>query len=145
MFVSFKSKQVVDNPQQEYSDDKLPEDFVLSILKVTVDDCDKFNVKELIVDCARGRKITCGYAGVSSCEAVNKSINIMLNKTFMTAGNVRRFRFYSENLYDSNGDTLINVTYLNCTPKSRQGRTGEATIPLYPSDGDVYLKMNICH
>jgi hypothetical protein len=146
MFVSFQSKQKPDNRQIEYSDDKLPEDFVLSVLKVTVDNCEDFSVKDLIVDCARDKKITCGYNGISSCIAVNESITIMLNKTFMVK-DVRdyRFRFYSENLYNSNGDPLINITYLNCTPKSRQGRTGEATIPLYPSQGDVRLKMNICH
>ena len=143
IFVSFKSRQTVDNPQTDYTNEKLSEDFVLSILDVTVKDCDGFTVNDLIVDCARDQRISCKNGAQSSCDAVNESISTMLNKTIM-ARKVR-FRLYSENIYDLNGNNLMNITYLNCTPTSRQGPAGKATIPLHPDPRVVYIKMNICY
>jgi len=148
IFVSFKSRQTVDNPQSDYTNEKLAEDFVLSVLDVTVKDCNGFSVNDLVVDCARDNRIIC-VNGDSSCVAVNKSIYFMLNKTFMARNT--RFRFYSENIYDpsqnvnNNNVDLINISYLNCTPTSRQGPAGKATIPLHPDPRVVYLKMNICY
>lgn len=153
IFVSFKSGQPKENPQKEFTNDKLANDFVLSILDVSVQGCEQYSVEDLIKDCARDHRICCGNIGgacggtgdvndISSCIAVNKSIDIMLNRTFMATHT--KFRFYSENMYYK-GKELLNVTYLNCTSTSRQGRAGEAKIPLYPVPTIVYLTMNICY
>ncbi|MGV8172327.1 MAG: hypothetical protein ACP5OA_06570 [Candidatus Woesearchaeota archaeon] len=140
IFVSIKSQQKIPSPQKEFTNNKLANDFVLSILDVNVDGCTGFSVKDLIVDCARDHRLTCGP--YDSCEAVNRSINYMLYRTFMS----RRtsFRIYSENLQVSDRE-LINVTYLNCTEDSSQGQSGLAIISLYPKAGNVYLNMNICY
>jgi hypothetical protein len=145
MFVSYKSRQTPSNPQQEFTNDKLAGDFVLAIGSVTVQDCESFTVRELVVDCARDNRIKCGIGAneKSSCVAVNESITIMLNKTFMIRDT--KFRFYSENLYDINGKTLINITYRNCTSNSRKGQGGVMVIPLHPDPRVVYLRMNICY
>ena len=143
LFVSFKSRQPVENPQVQYTNDKLSEDFVLSIRDVTIQDCDGFTVYDLIVDCGRDHRITCDSGQINSCTALNDSIKIMLDKTFVVRNT--RFRFYSENLFDDNGNTLINVTNLNCTTKSRQGRTGQLVVKLYPYPVIAYLNMNICY
>jgi len=150
IFVSFKSGQQKDNPQKEFTNDKLANDFVLSILDVSVQDCNAYTVKDLIIDCARDHRICCGGIDSSctsadsmdSCMAVNKSINIMLNRTFMTTHT--KFWFYSENLY-YNGNELLNITNLNCTSKSVQGQRGVAVISLYPASLNVYLNLNICY
>jgi len=145
MFVSYKSRQTPSNPQQEFTNDKLAGDFVLSILDVSVEDCGGFSVRNLLVDCARDKRIKCGIGSneISSCIAVNKSITIMLNKTFMVRET--KFRFYSENLYDVNGKDLINITNRNCTSTSRKGTAGVIPLTLYPDPRTVYLKMNICY
>jgi len=146
IFVSFKSGQPKDNPQKEFTNDKLANDFVLSILDVSVQDCDRYTVKDLIIDCARDHRINCqGISGsndISSCVAVNESINVMLNRTFMASRT--KFMFYSENMYYK-GLELINVTNLNCTVNSRQGQRGVAIISLYPAPTNVYLNMDICY
>ena len=140
IYVSMKSQQKQDNPQKEYTNDKLANDFVLSILDVNIANCKEFTVKDLIVDCARDRRIKCN--GIDSCLAVNESIRVMLNKTFMEQRS--KFRFYSENLYYNNVE-LLNFTNLNCTQYARQGQRGVAIISLYPTPTNVYLNMNICY
>jgi hypothetical protein len=151
IFVSFKAGQPKENPQKEFTNDKLANDFVLSILDVSVQGCEQYTVKDLIVDCARDHRICCGSIGaacgedideISSCIAVNKSIDTMLNRTFMTTRT--KFRFYSENLYYKDRE-LLNITNLNCTSNSRQGQRGIAVISLYPTSLNVYLNMNICY
>lgn len=141
IFVSFKSQQEPVSPQKEFTNDKLANDFVLSLLDVSIAECRQFSVKDLIVDCARDKRILCN--GEESCRVLNRSITIMLNKTFMARNT--KFLFYSENLYN-NGKELINITYLNCTRTldSQRGQTGVAIISLYPAPGNVYLNMNIC-
>jgi hypothetical protein len=144
LFVSLKSQQTEDNPQKEYTNDKLVNDFVLAILDVNANasNCMNFTIKDLIVDCARDHRLKCGTGPLDdSCKKVNESINFMLNRTFMTRNS--RFRFYSENLQVS-GKELINITYLNCTSRS-EGRRGVAIISLYPAPGNVYLNMNLCY
>jgi hypothetical protein len=143
LYVSFKSHQTPENPQKDFTNNKLASDFVLSIINVNVQDCAGFTVENLIIDCARDHRIKCGaMSDIDSCTAVNQSINTMLNKTFMTRKT--KFRFYSENLYDSAGKDLINIVYLNCTAKSSQGQQGVAVLRLYPAPGEVYLNMNLC-
>jgi len=140
IYISFRSHQTQDNPQKDFTNDKLANDFVLSILDVSVEGCEVFSVEDLIKDCARDHRIKCGEE--DSCIAVNRSIVTMLNQTFMSRR--IKFRFYSSNIYFDSKD-LINVNYLNCTPTSRQGQRGVATIPLYPAPGSVYLNINICY
>jgi hypothetical protein len=147
IFVSFKSQQKQDNPQKEFTNDKLASDFALAILDVSVDDCREFTVQDLIIDCGRDHRINCVDANAccgdsNSCVALNKSIGIMLNKTFVVRNT--KFRFYSENLIYE-GNELLNFTNLNCTASSSQGRAGEARIPLYPVPTNVYLTLNICY
>jgi hypothetical protein len=140
IFISFKSQQKQDNPQKEYTIDKLANDFTLSILDVSVDECREFTVQDLIIDCGRDRRIMCG--DMDSCVAVNKSIDAMLNKTFMARNT--KFRFYSQNLF-YNGTELLNFSYLNCTASSPQGKAGDAIISLHPVSITVYLNLNICY
>jgi len=149
IFISFKAGQPKENPQKEFTNDKLANDFVLSILDVSVQDCEQYTVKDLIIDCARDHRIYCKDTGsggdgsdIDSCIAVNKSIDTMLNRTFMTTRT--KFRFYSENIYYE-GKELINITNLNCTSTSVQGQRGVAVISLYPASLNVYLNMNICY
>jgi hypothetical protein len=146
IFVSFKSGQPKENPQKEFTNDKLANDFVLSILDVSVQDCEQYTVKDLIVDCARDHRISCidieSGDNINSCVAVNESIYTMLNHTFMATNT--KFRFYSENIYYQ-GQELINITNLDCTASSRQGQRGVAVISLYPTSLNVYLNMNICY
>jgi hypothetical protein len=151
IFVSFKSGQPKENPQKEFTNDKVANDFVLAILDVSVQECPKYTVDDLIKDCARDHRICCGNVGaacggnadeISSCMAVNKSIDTMLNRTFMVTHT--KFRFYSENLFYKNKE-LLNITTLNCTSNSRQGQKGVAVISLYPTSVDVYLNLNICY
>jgi hypothetical protein len=142
IYVSFKSHETQENPQKEFTNNKLASDFVLSVIHVNVEDCDEFSVEDLLVDCARDHRITCSN-GLDSCTAVNNSISIMLNKTF--AQRKTKLRFYSENLYvPGTGTDLINISYFNCTAKSAQGQSGIAIIRLHPAPGNVYLNMNIC-
>jgi hypothetical protein len=141
IFVSYKARETVENPQKEFTNDKLANDFVLSIKYVSVEGCEEYSVEELIVDCARDHRMRC--AGEESCSAVNKSINKMLNETFWVTNT--KIRFWSENLKDASGNDLLNVTYLNCNSSSRQGQRGFAIIPLYPTATDVYLNLNICY
>jgi hypothetical protein len=138
IFVSFKSREIKSNPQKEFTDDKVPSDFVLSIIKVSVKECKEFTIEDLVIDCARDLRITCG--GEVSCVALNKSIYELLNKTFYAQN--AKFMFYSENLWYNNKE-LLNFTNLNCTSQSTRGKTGEAVITLYPA-GEVFLNMNIC-
>jgi len=147
IFVSFKSQQKQETPQKEFTDDKLANDFALSIVDVNVADCPEFTIKDLILDCARDHRITCidtdSCCGtMNSCVALNKSIGIMLNETFVARN--AKFRFYSENL-NYEGNELLNFTNLNCNATSRQGRAGEARIPLHPVPTDVILTLNICY
>ncbi len=147
IFVSYKSQQKAENPQKEFTNDKVANDFILSILYVSVQNCEEYTVQDLIIDCARDHRIEC--AGVNSCLAVNTSIYTMLNKTFMPKNVNTKFRFWSENLYYPTGAStpidLINITHLNCLANSRQGQRGVAVISLYPTSKDVYLNMNICY
>jgi hypothetical protein len=146
IFVSFKSQQNPDNPQKEFTNDKMANDFVLSILDVSVQGCEEFSVKDLIIDCSRDHRLECN--GRKSCIAVNESINIMLNRTFMARE--MKFRFYSEGLLaylDDAGTVrgeLFNILYRNCTPSSNQGRASPAVISTYPAP-TVYLYLNICY
>jgi len=141
IFVSFKSQQKPVSPQKEFTNNKLANDFVLSMLDVNIAECPEFSVKDLIIDCARDSRLNCG-GSINSCEIVNRSIYIMLNKTFMVRN--MAFRMYSEHLYAS-GRELVNITYLNCTAYSVQGQSGMAIISLYPAPGNVYLNMNLCY
>jgi hypothetical protein len=145
IFVSFKSQQKPDNPQKEFTNDKMANDFVLSILDVSVKDCEEYSVKDLIIDCSRDHRLRCN--GQNSCIAVNESVNIMLNQTFMTRA--MKFRFYSEGIRymteDGNiGGELFDVSYRNCTSKSNQGQAGRAIVSTYPAP-NVYLYINICY
>jgi len=124
----------------------MPNDFVLAILDVNVAECDDYDVEELIVDCARDRRINCG--GMTSCVALNRSVDMMLNKTFMSRD--MAFRFYSENLeYNTmTGETLelFDVSYNGCSENSdNQGSSGWAAITLHPFPGEVYIYMNVCY
>ena len=142
IFVSYKSQQKADNPQKEFTNDKVANDFVLSILYVSVEGCEQYSIQDLIIDCARDHRIEC--AGENSCIAVNESINELLNKTFKVKN--YKFRFWSENLYyPGTSIDLINVSHLNCLANSRQGQRGMAVVSLYPTSRDVYLNMNICY
>ena len=147
IFVSFKSREVKSNPQKEFTNDKVPSDFALAILKVSVKDCKEFTVEDLIIDCARDRRINCdpdkpdlccGYE--NSCVALNKSISELLDKTFKAQN--AKYMFYSQNLQYEDKE-LLNFTNLNCTTESGKGKTGQAIVTLFPA-GDVYLNMNIC-
>jgi len=141
IYISYKSGQKPDNPQKEFTNDKLANDFVLSSIETSVQECKEFTVKDLIIDCARDHRLSCN--GEDSCVAVNNTINVMLNRTFMER-NIK-FRFYSENLPSSTGEDLINASYLGCDANSNQGQSGMAIISLYPVPGNVFLRMNICY
>jgi|GEM_PF-2176568 len=143
IFVSYKSQQKTDNPQKEFTNDKLANDFVLSVIETSVEDCKEFSVKDLVIDCARDHRLTCG--GMDSCAAVNESINAMLNETFMKR-NIR-FKFTSANLPTMDGSELLNISYLGCGNRSSsdQGQSGIAIITLYPVPQSVFLSMNICY
>jgi len=142
IYVSYKSSGTTDNPQKEFTNDKMANDFVLSAIETSIQECREFTVKDLIIDCARDKRISCN--GDDSCTAVNRTINRLLNQTFMQR-NIK-FRFNSENLPSpiSNGE-LLNVSYLNCTRDSSHGQSGMAIISLYPVPGNVFLKMNLCN
>lgn len=152
IYVSHKASTKADNPQKEFTDDKLPSDFILSILEVNAEDCPEFTIKDLIVDCARDRAIECG-SYPNSCLAVNDTIVLLLNQTFDVRG--ARYRFYSENLDEpidlnalppiSDPKELFNISRKNCNEKSLQGQAGSAIISLYPDPRVVKLNMNICH
>ena len=145
IYVSFKANKVPETPRKEFANDKMPSDFVLAILHVTVDGCEQFTVNDLIIDCARDHRLRC--AGRDSCTVVNESINIMLNKTFIARE--ISFRFYSDNLHyvDETGivspNELFDVSYRGCTATSEQGRSGKAFISTYPAP-TVTLYLNIC-
>jgi hypothetical protein len=142
IYVSYKSQQKTDNPQKEFTNDKLASDFVLSVIETSVEGCKEFTVKDLVIDCARDKRITCGEE--DSCTALSKSVNTMLNGTFMQR-NIK-FKFNSENLQGFDGNELLNVSYLGCgTASSSQGQSGIAIVSLYPVPGSVFLKMNICY
>lgn len=146
IFISFKSQQEEKIPQIDFTVDKLASDFILAISDVNVENCEEYTIEDLIVDCARDKRIMCN--GYDSCEAVNESIYILLNKTFMEQNTA--FRFYSENIKyeDESGQIqeLLNFTNRNCTEKSRrQGKAGTRIISLYPMQSNVYLSLNICY
>jgi len=145
IFISFKSQEEVPTPQKDFTNDKLASDFILSITDVNIESCEEYTLKDLIIDCARdNERIICGSD--KSCNAVNKSMYILLNKTF-SEKNIA-FRFYSENIkYTDNwGHTqeLLNFTNLNCTNRN-QGKRGTSIISLYPMQSNVYLNLNICY
>jgi hypothetical protein len=145
IFVSFKSNQKPENVQKEFTTDKMADDFVLSILQVSVAECPQFSINDLIIDCVRDNRLECGF--VKSCYALNRSINIMLNKTFEVQG--RKFRFYSEGIKYHDGlqmhnYELLNITKGGCGITSNQGRAGRAIISTYPGP-TVKLYLNICY
>ena len=139
IFVSFRSQQKPDTAQKDYTNDKLANDFVLSILNVNIRECYTYTVKDLIIDCSRDHRVDCN--GMDSCIALNQTVNTLLEETFVSMNS--RFRFYSENI-QYNGIELINITNLNCTPNMKQGQRGTAIISLYPDPRSVYINMNIC-
>jgi len=143
IYVSYKAQHKPENVQKEFTNDKVPSDFILAILDVSIEDCQEFTFKDLIIDCARDRKIIdCG--GDNSCIALNKSVTKLLNTTFEARG--MKYRFYSENLkypYDTNIE-LLNVASVGCNETSSQGKSGSAIISLYPSPTNVYINLNVC-
>jgi len=139
IFVSYKMNHKTDNPQAEFTNDKMANDFVLSIIDVTVSECPNYNIQDLIIDCAKNHQISCG--GEDSCIAVNRTIYLLLNKTFIERN--AKFRLYSEKL-DYEGHELLNISNRNCTDGMSQGQRGLAIISLYPWPGNVNLNMNIC-
>ncbi len=142
IYVSYKVQQKPPNVQKEYTNDKLANDFVLSILDVNVRECNSFTIKDLAIDCARDHRIQCGTK--DSCYMLNKTINTLLNRTFMSMDT--KFRFFSENIpVGTSGNELINITYLGCASDSVQGQRGRAIISLYPVQRNIYLNMNICY
>lgn len=146
IFLSFKSQEIPPTPRIDYTTDKIASDFILAIPEVNIEGCEEYTLEDLIVDCARDGRITCGI--YDSCIALNKSIAIMLNKTFIKTNTA--FRFYSENLeykYNNYGQTgeLLNFSNLNCNENSLQGKSGTRIISLYPMQSNVYLNMNICY
>jgi hypothetical protein len=141
IYMSFRSQSKADSPQQEFTNDKSANDFVLSILQVSIDGCSKYTVQDLVIDCARDKKIFCN--SVNSCIKLNETVTILLQKTFMQTNT--RFRFYSEGIVYNDAE-IFDMSYRNCTSKSpRQGTTGTAIIALYPEPRNVYLDMNICY
>ncbi|HYD03195.1 MAG TPA: hypothetical protein VEC16_02750 [Alphaproteobacteria bacterium] len=152
IFISIKSQQPPSNPQKDFTNDKIANDFVLSIIDTNVYPCTEYTVKDLIVDCSRDRRIRCGSLGEDSCAALNRSVTLMINETFKERN--YKFRFYSEGLlYSPPGCTgtssqctkeLFNITHLGCTSSSVQGQRGVSIISKYPAPGNVYLNLNIC-
>lgn len=144
IFVSFRSSQQPDNPQKEFTNDKLASDFVLSIVDVNIKECPTYNVRDMIIDCARDHRLTCGTT--DSCLTLNDTVNALLDKTFGYMN--MKYRFYSENLQISDGAKtaeLFNRTRLGCDSESGQGQGGATIISLYPDPRNVYLNINICN
>ncbi|MGV8172153.1 MAG: hypothetical protein ACP5OA_05685 [Candidatus Woesearchaeota archaeon] len=150
IYASLKSQEIKQNPQKEFTNDKMSNDFVLAILHVNVQGCSEYTIRELLIDCARDKLIYCN--GQDSCMALNDSVSIMLNKTFMSRD--MSFRFYSKNLEFTYTDwygipisteELFNVSYKGCNQNSIQGKSGWAAITLHPAPGEVYLYMNLCY
>jgi hypothetical protein len=143
IYVSIKSQETTPTPQKDFTKDKLASDFILAIGEVSMENCEQYDLEDLIIDCAKNNRINCGEN--NSCITVNNSIALMLNSTFNVKG--ISYRFYSENLKypSSSSKELLNFSYRNCTETSPQGKSGTRIIRLYPIQANVFLNLNICY
>ncbi len=144
IYTGIKSQKQTPTPQKDYTKDKLASDFIMTIGNVNVENCEEYTVEELLTDCAKDKRILCG--GIDSCTAINKSIYMMLNRTFIETNTP--FRLYSSNIKyinsDGQSEELFNFSNRNCTDKSNQGKAGSRVIILYPlPNANIYL--NICY
>ena len=152
MYVSYKSSKPVETPQKDFTESKLPSDFALAINSVNIEECPEYTLNELIRDCAGGyNNIICGVqymgvGGMSSCTALNNTINKLANITFDKRG--ESIMIYSENIHNTISTTpnveLINISYRNCTNKRTLGGESTITTGLYPSPGIAYIRINMC-
>ncbi|MBU0471768.1 MAG: hypothetical protein KKF89_05220 [Nanoarchaeota archaeon] len=130
--VSFKTQTPKRDIKTSYEDDQLASNFIITLLKTT-SDCTKYNMEELIQDCAAEKRLRC--SDMDSCTYVNQTINDLLGKTFEKWG--KKFRFEIENMNE--GISFES----NCGSQDEKDSAFQP-ISLYPYPGTIILRMDIC-
>jgi hypothetical protein len=161
MFFLFGVRQLLRAPEedfkQSYTQKEVAQYFVSTFLSTTVAPCGNYQVRELILDCARNQNIYCEY-GETSCsyleilldEYLNASLrewrkHYMLNIS-VEGGETLYYndsRYYNDSYVRQFTRTLSNGTVqfddrLFCLER-RQGR---AFLPMNP--GMVEVTLDIC-
>ncbi|MEM4259656.1 MAG: hypothetical protein QXG00_00310 [Candidatus Woesearchaeota archaeon] len=113
------SSHIPKHTPKNYIDDKLAQSYLLALLDTQID-CGgiPYSIQEFIVDCNKEKRIICN--GFTSCQQINKTIELILNKTFLVWNT--KYRINIENPH---------YTYsYKCNRTSIQGITSNQPIPI---------------
>jgi hypothetical protein len=111
---------------------------LLSMNRVNVEECLGTKLEELIVDCARPTP-SMHCSDYTSCEIASQTIYRILNSTMFAWG--MSFRFSAKSDYQ---DVFMTFDNRNCTSRAKEKIAGFALLSLYPTDGSVEMKLEIC-
>lgn len=121
-----------------YMNSEIATNTLLSMNRVSVEECPGTKLEELIIDCAKPMpSMLC--SGNTSCEMANRTINRILNATLFAWD--MSFRLSLESIYQGQ---FLSFDNRNCTSKSRGKVQGFALLSLYPIDSSVEMKLDIC-
>ncbi len=139
IFLVYKLSNPTKNIQRIYMNNEIATNLLLSMNRVNVEECPGTKLEELIVDCARPTP-SMHCSDYTSCEIASQTIYRILNST-MFAWDMS-FRFSTKSQYYP--DVLINFDNRNCTSRVKEKIAGFALLSLYPTDGSVEMKLEIC-
>ena len=130
--VSFQASKPRIEVKQNFEDDQLASNFILSYLRTNTD-CRKYTMEDMIQDCAVERNINCD--DLSSCEYVNVTLQLFLNKTLVNWSKDYRFNI---------SGMSVPIIFNNSCGQGREKDSAFQPISLYPYSGLVTVKLDIC-
>jgi hypothetical protein len=139
IFLVYKLSNPTRNIQRIYMNNEIATNLLLSMNRVNVEECPGTKLGELIVDCARPTP-SMHCSDYTSCEIASQTIYRILNSTLFAWD--MSFRLSAKSQYYP--DVFINFDNRNCTSRVKEKIAGFALLPLYPADGSVEMKLDIC-
>ena len=139
IFLVYKLSNPTKNIQRIYMNNEIATNLLLSMNRVNVEECPGTKLEELMVDCARPTP-SMHCSDYTSCEIASQTVYRILNSTLFAWG--MSFRFSAESQY--RGGVFMTFDNRNCTSRVKEKIAGFALLSLYPIDGSVEMKLEIC-
>jgi len=139
IFLVYKLSNPTKNIQRIYMNNEIATNLLLSMNRVNVEECLGTKLEELIVDCARPTP-SMHCSDYTSCEIASQTIYRILNSTLFAWDMSFRLTAKSQ----SYSDVFIDFDNRNCTSRVKEKIAGFALLSLYPMDGSVEMKLDIC-
>jgi hypothetical protein len=138
IFLVYKISNPTKNVQRIYMNNEIATNMLLSMNRVSVEECPGLKLEELLTDCAKPTpSVRC--SDYTSCEIASSTIGRILDSTLVLWD--MSFRFSAESIYQ--GEFIV-FDNRNCTSRATERVEGFALLSLYPIDSSLELKLDIC-